>query len=72
MRKQRVWVGKVVFKAVNDRTETLTRVCWLPDQHSFIKKMYVCLCLDSFFYGEGDGTPLQYSCLENPMDGGAW
>ena len=22
--------------------------------------------------GEGDGTPLQYSCLENPMDGGAW
>ena len=32
-----------------------------------------------FFYylatvqcGEGNGTPLQYSCLENPMDGGAW
>ena len=24
------------------------------------------------FYGEGNGTPLQYSCLENPMDGGAW
>ena len=22
--------------------------------------------------GEGDGTPLQYSCLENPMDGEAW
>ena len=22
--------------------------------------------------GEGDGTPLQHSCLENPMDGGAW
>ena len=22
--------------------------------------------------GEGHGTPLQYSCLENPMDGGAW
>ena len=22
--------------------------------------------------GEGDGTPLQYSCLENLMDGGAW
>ena len=22
--------------------------------------------------GEGDGTPLQYSCLENHMDGGAW
>ena len=27
--------------------------------------------LDSIF-GEGNGTPRQYSCLENPMDGGAW
>ena len=22
--------------------------------------------------GEGSGNPLQYSCLENPMDGGTW
>ena len=22
--------------------------------------------------GEGNGNPFQYSCLENPMDGGAW
>ena len=22
--------------------------------------------------GEGNGNPLQYACLENPMDGGAW
>ena len=22
--------------------------------------------------GEGNGNPLQYSCLENPVDGGAW
>ena len=22
--------------------------------------------------GEGNGNPLQYSCLENPMDGGNW
>ena len=22
--------------------------------------------------GEGNSTPLQYSCLENPTDGGAW
>ena len=26
----------------------------------------------SILTGEGNGTPLQYSCLENPMDGGAW
>ena len=24
------------------------------------------------FSGEGNGNPLPYSCLENPMDGGAW
>ena len=24
------------------------------------------------FPGEGNGNPLQYPCLENPMDGGAW
>ncbi|XP_070659035.1 2,4-dienoyl-CoA reductase [(3E)-enoyl-CoA-producing], mitochondrial isoform X2 [Bos indicus] len=28
-------------------------------------------CLNGWI-GEGNGTPLQYSCLENPMDGGAW
>ena len=34
-----------------------------------LKKKKICLCL---VFGEGNGTPLQYSCLENPMDGGAW
>ena len=33
-------------------------------------KEYLKECI--YMYGEGDGTPLQYSCLENPMDGGAW
>ena len=27
---------------------------------------------DTVIDREGNGTPLQYSCLENPMDGGAW
>ena len=45
-----------------------------------------CTCITSFAHhnrdycylqvhtksGEGNGTPLQYSCLGNPMDGGAW
>ena len=30
------------------------------------------LILTTLLDGEGNGTPLQYSCLENPMDGGAW
>ena len=25
-----------------------------------------------YLFGEGNGTPPQYSCLENPMDGGAY
>ena len=29
-------------------------------------------CRIQTWIGEGNGTPLQYSCLENPMDGGAW
>ena len=29
------------------------------------------MCIEAII-GEGNGTPLQYSCLENPVDGGAW
>ena len=28
--------------------------------------------LEYIYMGEGNGTPLKYSCLENPMDGEAW
>ena len=35
-------------------------------------KFHPFLCLSSIPFGEDNGTPLQYSCLENPMDGGAW
>ena len=33
---------------------------------------YLLFMQDPASSGEGNGTPLQYSCLENPMDGGAW
>ena len=36
------------------------------------KIVLFALMESSAFHGEGSGTPLQYSCLENPMDGGAW
>ena len=32
----------------------------------------ICYTLYVLNTGEGNGTPLQYSCLRNPMDGGAW
>ena len=43
--------------------------------------MCVCICVGIYLciyivlilkFGEGNGNPLQYSCRENPMDGGAW
>ena len=34
--------------------------------------MDVSYNLPNLTSGEGSGTPLQYSWLENPMDGGAW
>ena len=37
-----------------------------------IKQVTLNFWLPSACYGEGNGTPLQYSCLENPMGGGAW
>ena len=38
-------------------------------QSPLLLKISVCL---GMYFGEGNGIPLQYSCLENPMDGGAW
>ena len=35
-----------------------------------MKPCSICPSMPGF--GEGSGTPLQYFCLENPMDGGAW
>jgi len=33
---------------------------------------YILFTFVDNYSGEGNGTPLQYSCLENPMDRGAW
>ena len=66
----------------------LHSACWNFERSSYLKgPHYVHMLkgrmntwLVAFFHldlsrqmaGEGNGTPLQYSCLENPMDGGAW
>ena len=43
-------------------------------RQTFVGKVMSLLfnMLSRFVIGEGNGTPLQYSCLENPMDGGGW
>ena len=40
----------------------------LPTKIRLVKAMVSSVVM----YGEGNGTPLQYSCLENPVDGEAW
>ena len=38
-------------------------------QHFLLKGLFFIYCV---FFGEGNGNPHQYSCLENPMDRGLW
>ena len=58
---------------------TVCKVLWAQRFHAvFHDPVVPVLCPSiignnySQYFGEGNGTPLQYFCLENPMDGGAW
>ena len=44
----------------------------MQDTNLEIKKQSLVQMIDEDAFGEGIGNALQYSCLENPMDGGAW
>ena len=50
-------------------------------EYAYAQGLNICASPNSYveiitskvmLFGEGNGTPLQYSCLENPKDGGAW
>ena len=45
---------------------TINSLVWPLNQNIFIKDLLYT------HTGEGSGTPLQYSCLQNPVDGRAW
>ena len=65
--KRQDWVPQAIVAiegSTRDSSNALVQLCWLT---SFLKFEST-----SYFIGEGNGTPLWYSCLENPMDGGAW
>ena len=49
-------------------------LCLFIEKFSVMTEVCVITIITSVITdcGEGDGTPLQYSCLEKPMDGGAW
>ena len=50
----------------------MEREAWEAAVHGVAQSRTRLKRLGSIIIGEGNGTPLQYSCLENPMDGGAW
>ena len=60
------------------RNEVLSLPVYSPFSHRHMSRSKAgtvscsSLCLFSSVHGEGSGTPLQYPCLENSMDGGAW
>ena len=41
-------------------------------RETFLVSGFKYFSLTSSYFGEGNGNPLQYSCLENPTDRGAW
>ena len=49
-------------------------ICTPPAPDSMVIAIFVSLfiCFDIITFGEGNGNPFQYSCLENSMDRGAW
>ena len=57
--KRRLLLGRKVM--INQDSIFKSRDITLPTKVRLVKAI-----------GEGNGTPLQYSCLENPIDGGAW
>ena len=54
-----------------EKVEAATDFFWAPESLQTVSAA-MKLCGFSILYIEGNGTPLQYSCLENPMGGGAW
>ena len=38
----------------------------------YLRSLQLLMCLSKALFGEGNGNPLQCSCLENPRDRGVW
>jgi len=67
-----------LFKIILFKKFFLLKYSWFTILCKFqVRFSYIYIYIYIYIYvyifiGEGSGTPLQYSCLENPMDGGAW
>ena len=72
--KTKMWYAYIMehYSSIKKRKLRTAPTKWvLPQDHYATWKKLVIRVYTEWF-GEGNGTPLQYSCLENPMDGGAW
>ena len=55
------------------RAATLNSPQWHHSHTAHGNPIWQVVAVESYIaFGEGNGNPLQYSCLENPMDGRAW
>ena len=58
------------------KTQTHFTGCILPFCECISYSVFLCILIQfnspNGLDGEGNGNPLQYSCLENPVDRGAW
>ena len=74
-----IWVWNVHLSGLNRFYFSLkgfykgkpVKILILFSVESLITALIISECV-IYYNGEGNGTPLQRSCLENPMDGGAW
>ena len=62
----------VLFLSFLVTCNVLSSGCINLQSHQQCTRVPKSLYPPQYLFGEGSGTPLQYSCLEDPMDGGAW
>ena len=67
-----ILVLSLIFWGISKLFSIMAASIYIPINSEQWFPFHQHLLLLVFLIGEGDGTPLQYSCLENPMDGGAW
>ena len=65
---EQIWINNTEISSMINKKETVI-LLWLVKENI---KEQVTIWEVCDMKGEGNGTPLQYSWLENPMDGGAW
>ena len=73
------WGISILFYIVTVPVYIPSNSAWGSLFSTSLETLAVCYLLRTailtgvrWYLGEGNGTPLQYSCLENPMDGGDW